>query len=787
MASFTETATLKVIDQSTRNVRKINKELANLRREAKKTETSLRKMKGFKINLGNIDAATRKLAAFGRVAAKTSQATAINPRVSLAGLTSITRRLEEIERRAKRTRGALAGLGNNTGRVNVPGGGVGTGGVGRVGIEISPLKTMLHGFIYRLGYTIENSIVTGFREGTKNVDVSETRNRILGYTPEQLRAVDAASSQLATDNPTFTRSDFRTLFAELGPILGADPTRATPLVEMAANYGNILLGMGKDAEQAFSGIRSVFKALDNINRLQDDTGGISPDAMKYFEVIMRETIRSGSDITPEKINTAAIYARTFGKTMTPQGFATLIQQLEAMGRVAGSSMNRFVETLSGTATKKAIRNQEQWGLITTEEIDSGSVGGKRKREVVRKGTLDEELLREDPNAWVVKNLIPRLKERGADLNNPAQVAGMLAPLFSSVVAKDMALNLATWQSEFEKAMEASRNVIVDPERIREDVLGKSSTVAVNSVIRQATELMGEIGQSVATSMIPALQSLRDILLNISGLVRESDSPLATSAAVTGVAGVAGVAAYKGFGALADIFGLKGSAVALNASAAQLTRAAIMLQGGAAADIPLSGGDGGPKKRGGMRRLVKGAAIATAVTTAAVVADEVLLDGAGSKKIGEVSDATTGKVLPVLEAILEVTRQNLIEKPMAEGSFDWKKFLLGDAADPNFNFRDHMGIELKGAATEAALALGTEVTEGSIQMQSAFTTGASLVGTTIQATAGEFGSTAGAGLLAVAAIFGQQAAAAFQAAAGSINVNVKTGSGPDTGTNRNEVR
>lgn len=777
MGKFVESAILKVIDQSSRTLGKIEKSLRSFRAEANRL-----KRIDVNVNTGKIKSATREINALGR-AVRTITA----PKIGVSNINSTTAALRRLQnqvntlnnKRVNIRTGVSGGAGGMGGGIG--GGGSrrynGGGGLGGGGFRInaSALDIWAVGFISRLGSTIEHSIMTGFREGTKNVSQSYLRNQALGYSPDQIGMVDRESARIARENPNFTRSDVRTWFAEIGPTLGKDPTRSIPLIEMAATFANSRLTQTGNTEEAQKGIRALFKTLDNINRLQDSNGNISSDAKKYMRVLIEESIISGADIDPEKINTAVTYARTTGKTLSPEGFRTLIGMLESMGRVSGSSINRFVENLSGNTTAKALNAQAEWGLITMGQREVGKTGKKSRTENFRESTVAGELLRTDPNAWVVQELIPRLKQRGIDLNNAAAVADAVTPLFGSVVAKDVAANLAMWQAEYQTRLEAARNIPTN-EAIT-NLVNNNGLLTFQSIGKQTTELLGEIGTTLLNKVNGPLQGFRDAIMGVSNFLGGEERSGVNAAVVGGTAagvGLAGLwAGSKVKNFLLSPIVLAGSLD--TASAAALRFAATLDGAGGLPGTP----NGGPRRRGGRRIGKIGTAAVAAIglgTTAAILEEGKATIEASDRNAEDVKRFETWRqnTSAWLKGIIgALPSGNMPVQPegMTTTPFDWKRFFIGNLAD--------------GGTLKDALGIQTGVEMGSERLRSTFEEGSNMIGSK----GPELAAGVQEALMAVAGPFGAAIAASMQSnfTPPPLSVNVGTAPAVDTGANPNNAR
>lgn len=761
MASYVETATLRVDNQSSKPIAQINRDLRSL----VKTVGALKgKPIVLDVRARGLGVATKQINALVAATGQLRRNMTIAP--SMRGISSMSGQLSNLNKQLAQTKSLIQQVNAIQPRGSRGGGRPGSTPVnpGRAYLDFSEFRSFTRGFISSLGATIQHAITEGFREGTKRVDTATNRASMLGWKPGQIAIVDAESARLARENREFTTSDFRTLFAELGPILGADPTKSTPLIELAAEYGKIQLGSGKDADQAFSGIREVFKALDNMNRLQDDSGKISPLLQDYFKVLLQETIRAGADIKPEQVNTAVKFARTYGKTMSPEGFRTLMQLVESMGRVAGSSTNRFVEQLHGATTVAAIQEQAAWGLVSTKEVEEGKTGGKSRTKVVREETEASQLLRENPNQWVVEELIPRLMQRGVDIGNVTAVANAIAPLFGSVVARDVATNLVSWQAEAATSREASMNT-QDGAGVR-GTLDRSGWVQLVAVWRQVTELAGTMGDSMLRTLAPAMISVNNAIQSLTNYINQSENGWLASLMVGGGIAGGGLLAFQGIKGIAGGFGLSASATALNVSAANLNAAAANLgSGGGVPGQPGNGQQGG-NGPGGKTSL--------GINTRNIWAILQMI-GAGAAMDAK-GNIDPPQYIKDFEKALEGYSPADAMKPNADGSASWlSKFLFGDMAEGK-TLKEAMAIDLGGAAKEA-----------STTMTATFDAGAAAIDANVAQAAAAAGVSFEGDVMSTASPWGATAAASFRASIGDIPVTITATAGPDTGKNTNGER
>lgn len=813
MANFVESATLRVVDQSSGKLGTIKRAIAQFTKEAVRAQKALNKSASFKVNTGNLKKATAQVNQLNAALAKSGRQP-VNPKVSVAGINSAIRRVDVLIARMKQSsqpnqgtinpprtpRGAPPG---SPGPVSPRGGRNPQGGpaFGRqqVSLNISPLQSWAMGFYSRLRATIENAIMSGFGKGLKDTSDSDARLKLLGYDKDTRSEIDRRANDMSKDyKGAFTRTDVATLFAELGPIMGKDPLKSQPLVDAGLKWAGALKTSGQTTEQAVSGVRAVMRSLDNMNQVQDDKGGISPNFNKYFDVIMQEMIRSGQDITGQNLDSAVKFSRTTGKTLNPEGLRTLLNLLESMGKVSGSSLNRFVESVGG-GTKAALREQEKWGLITTKEVDEGSTGKKRNKKIAVDQVVDGEFLREDPDKWFAKNLIPKLVEKGVDITNAAETAKALSPLFSSVVARDIALNMAMWTKEQQASLEASKNIDVSKEGIQKN-MSENPNLAIRNVQDQFVEALGQTANALTLQFLPAIQTVSEWLRMAAEWVRGDDpnNPSATRGVVAGGAGLLGLVGG------AKLFQSLIGATGLNTSAGLLSKAAYELMAAARGDM--LGDLGGKKGKGGwfdwVKDLVKkpgtvaGGALVTSGSGAALETAGVagLTTSIASLAAAMAPFAATTAILTSdkfgtkdPETLLDMKAQ--LAKLQAEIAANKANEKIPGASDlPNQSLQIQADM-LKDQIQVSSETIDIATAKSTADLAEAFSSGGLTISERVQGTAGPWGDAASSKIQNAADAFGARAAAAMNAnfKPAPLSVNVTSTSGPDVGTNTNAAR
>ena len=249
--------------------------------------------------------------------------------------------------------------------------------------------------------------------------------------------------------------------------------------------------------------------------------------------------------------------------------------------------------------------------------------------------------------------------------------------------------------------------------------------------------VGRANDSLGTGLANTVST---VLNSLSGM----PEPLMRFSTQVGAAAAA-LAGLKGFQALMGGFGLKSSATALDASAAQLTAAATALKGGAAAGAASSKLPGAVVAPGtadaakpGLMSLLLPWAVYSAGREGLDLAFGSLPHPKGPEGYDPKAEAEKGTFSRIYD-LYERTKKHIAtlpeyRQPTAKDKYDatmrgllapvdqpvvtdWKRLLIGEAADPEFNVRKHFGIKLgdspqpadaaKGDAATAKLADGSE--------------------------------------------------------------------------------
>lgn len=830
MADFVESATLKIIDQSSKKIDTINAALKRLRKEATATQKALNKSSTPKINTSGIDTGIKKIRQLDAAAKKLQRtgknAIVIRPRVDTTGVNRLIDRINVLRRRSTGLPTIAPQTGRGGGNNGMGGGrGRGSGGNGGIPIQIGPFQAAMAGFMARLGATIESSIIAGFKQGTSAVDLLNVRQTLLGITPAQRTAVDTQSRALAKQNPAFNATQIAGVAFEAFPSF-KDVDQLSKVMPQLIDYANLQIASGKTSEEAINGLAQTVKAMTASGRLLDSNGNLDEKAVKDFmTVIKQETISGGKEITPEVIRDAFKSARTAGLSLNQEGIRSLLYFTEDMGSSAGVGINQLIKQLSGErVTKKTLANQMALGLTGSKEVETGKVGGKKSTELVSTGTVQEALLRTDPQKWVNDILIPKWIANGVNLNDPnavieaagkatgqgsegisidpnnvVSVSKLAGQVTSDRTATQMLVQMITNRAEFANRQRIGQSYDVSPEGIRK-AIADSSVASFNGAVSNTVDAIGRVGDSFKTVLIPVLNTVSSATQGIANFISgpTGESSMGRGAAVAGGVGLGLYGGARGLQALLGATGLNTAAINLTGAAGALLRAAVTLGGSGVAGA--AGGIGGTGPRGSKIGAAGRGFAAVTGAAFAIEAGNSLEEWLRSKSTWYKSlSEKFDKENPMnLVKPSEPKTQDQVTKERASGELNdristlldeikTQRVLQGDAAANASPEVAGMQGELVGLTTLAG-QMGIELETGKTNMLQAFGDGAAQVQTAIAQAASGFGTTASQEFMATAAAFGSQVAASMNAGFRPAPLTVANSpAAPDVGQNINGVK
>jgi hypothetical protein len=342
-------------------------------------------------------------------------------------------------------------------------------------------------------------------------------------------------------------------------LFGGDLDKSLALIEpLVKSFIADVTAVG--VQKAGENMSSFLKAMDNLNVNEGADGGV-PNIEAILEGWTRAKQIEGREIDIGDLLGFARRAKVAKYGLSDDFLTYYLPSLgqdtgfDALGDALSGAYQNFVTPSGGGVQGQYVKRQKAMGL---RDKNNSLVG--------------RDLFASNPYQWTLEVLEPLLAKSGVDTANTAAVSEAVKKLMSNSKA---AAAITGW-------IEA-QNVIEKQVGLYKQAVGTADVE--NARFKDpfaATEALMAAFRNLSAALLPmeaiasGLNTLADGINSLAAAAEEN--PVLTALGI----GAAGTAAYKGTkfvaGKAADMFGLKGSAVALNGSAAALTRAAVALGG-----------------------------------------------------------------------------------------------------------------------------------------------------------------------------------------------------------------
>ena len=564
MTSFVEEATLGLNDQATSKIRSINRELNKLMQTG-------RKLGGIEIKLSGADRAVRQVRSLASEITKIP--TRRTARIDVSGTEMAERKVRSLAAEITKLSGKAVGVGVNRTGSGVPAGtGRGFGG----GFSTAD----------RARFQAESGLIRGTAQGARDLDIADSRLAAQGFDgPGEKALVQDVIKSLSREFQEFSLGKISSFVSEVRGVARDDTGALLPLSREILELAKLQVQFGEDKNVALDSAAKFAKAGEQSGKFTNQDGDIDLGKITNFaDIIKKAQIELGVEIDANLIRTLTKSLRTSKFSLDDRGLLTAILLAEEAGSTAGVGINQLIKQLSGERIAKKQRSfAAEIGLLELEEVQTGTEGGLPVIEFLPVGTKDEELLRENPVAWVKKYLIPVMREQGFDPSNPTQVPQFSGKITSDRTATESLSSFILRASEIEKSVDRALSRDVSDERLG-GIADDSLLLAGARAGSQIESVLGAVIKSLESVLIPALNATAEVSSRVASGLAKMDSPIAAILATLGVGGAA-VAVGKGVKKL-----LPGSAL-LKSSANLDTAAAALLK----AAREMGGGDGGGKK------------------------------------------------------------------------------------------------------------------------------------------------------------------------------------------------
>lgn len=646
MASYVESATLKVVDQASGPLKAINAALKETQRAAQALARSGQMLgRGFRLgamssDLGKIktemDAVRRSMqqmasagsmTRLGRIDANFSRATASANQLAAA--------MANLNRQMGQYRSANVGnirfptpprlpppANNQVGPAN-------RGWFGQRGFN--PNASVVDRVQNRVVNRAEDALSAGFESSGAARDYGRL---LFPKEPEVQKKAEQFAAQVSSEFKSIPIGTIlKTWYETAAQVKDPNSPAVNAIVREMLATGIGAQMQGGNAKQSVDGMMKLVKSANLRGDLTTATGDIDVDSTtKFMEAVRRAQNVVGRELPHESVFQAIKYARTQRGAIDYDMLGHLLFMAgDIGGSSAGVGLSSFVNQLTGTATKQAMANQAKAGLIAGG-IDENNPAGPKK--FAYTGTTDAELLQENPRMWIAKHFMGAngvLARAGLDPRTATagEVNNVIKPMFSNRVAADFLTNMITQFQEYEN----SKARALKSAYKANDILGVADASQRNKMFGLTSQMesaFGEMTEKMKFVINPALDAMGTVLNKLTpSNVPGQGGSLGLMGGLMGIggAGVVGAGYLGKF--IAEHPGIAAGAAAQIGAAGALTAAAAALSG-AAAKLGL-GGLAGLGAAGGAAKATTAAA--TVATQASLAAKAATAAGSALKWLG----------------------------------------------------------------------------------------------------------------------------------------------------------
>ncbi len=530
MASFVEQATLKIDDQSTKQIRAINRELNKLFKTAGK-------LKSMKFDFAGIKKAQNQVRGLNSTLNKLPRSRTVSVNINQKGTVPKIPRQQnprspapQNQQNPRTPRGGFFGSSNNP-------------------VSIARAIITSYGAI-----KIGSAALTAVNAS----QAQDTRERsIFRNDPDTIKAIEdaARSAVLSTSRIDYTRGREIATDVSLGGVTNANLPQFTDLFTRTESAIGAL----------FPGLE---KSVTLFNNKMINLANASDDIVRSSELVKggAQGIAAAGESFNAPTTTAALRTSGLAPTIDAHGLANFILLTDAMGQNIASGVTRLQKELFTPA--------EQAGAGSG--LAKGAVKNLAERGLRGYQSDEQSLFNRDPAKFIEDVLGPRFRKAGVDTNNPDSIKKYIQTAGFNATSQRLILNTLTSQDERARQLKAVSGL--DPNDPNAGTQG-NLLLATNDLIASFNTLSSTVLTPLAETAAPLVSGIADYTEKVALTGSTFDRlKIAVEAAV------AAFAVYKaGSSVLQAIFNpLNVSATALTGSAGALTRAAIALGGASVA-------------------------------------------------------------------------------------------------------------------------------------------------------------------------------------------------------------
>lgn len=535
------------------------------------------------------------------------------------------------------------------------------------------------------GYTGFYLAGVGIREGL--IAGSERRREqfrqdMASMTDAEKSMIDAKATDLSQRFPSISKTDTMEMGRVSRSMMG-DAERGTAILENMVR-ALVVLQSSKGGAVAVQELTGLLRGMDNLGVNKNGAEGVQM-VNDLIEAMVKASQIEGADFDAGAFWSFAKRSKTAGPALSPEFLAiapAIMQDMgaDSAGNALAMGFKAFVlEAVGSAGGKRYLKERSRIGIRDEN------------------GLIDDDLFGKNPIAWTQKYLVPALIKDGVDMGNETAIAKAVGKLSGNTNATGMLTRFITQAEQIDRLQRLYGESMG---------IGASDIAATNDpfvAFRAFKQSMADLSAAVLPmdGISKGLTGMAGAIKSLAKSFEEGD-PLARAGVIGGAA--VGVGAPAFFLAKA-VYGLITAGTNLNIAATALQRAAAMQAGG---DI-LDGKSGKVGKAVGIMGWLAAIGKAVGVGGTLAVTADVLGDTPGSTMADKVdAQAQQRHALERMFGINQVTSDQVRNQTMwgapAQVS-PFKRFMLGDAANPGSSFKDSMRIDagISGLKQDAAQA------------------------------------------------------------------------------------
>jgi hypothetical protein len=424
------------------------------------------------------------------------------------------------------------------------------------------------------GYGMMHATLAAVKAGA-DMQSSRAQMAVAGIPQSEVAAADAQSARLAAAYTNVHRAAILEAYKETRSVL-LKPDETPGMMPTIIATKSALDAMDRSGTSS-EGLQFAVKGAEVLGRAQD------PEQFKrYMDAFVRAREVMGKMVTPEAIYDMSKYFRASGRGLsdrfvTTTGFS-LMQELG--GSQTGTGVDQLIKQIVGGfqgAQHSAAKEFVALGLANKGDFET-TKNGEIKGMKHGKHVAGSALAASSPDLWVWNYVIPALEKAG--YKTQQDQIGEVRRLFPNARAADIVAKLITQRPSFEnhaKLYGSAHGLNGADELLSEDPFA-----AANALSTSLANLGGTLPSPLMKDAARSLSGFASQFGAWGAAIDKFDKAhpdlakwIGGGAIAVGLGG-GGLAAYGMLSGLMGGFGLKGSAIALDQSAASLTAAAARL-------------------------------------------------------------------------------------------------------------------------------------------------------------------------------------------------------------------